>query len=88
MKKNSLDKQTFMSGVRQKWFAILLAYSFIILGANIVYDVDPIPFMNFALVGGSVFIVGSSIDSALKIKAEDNKQNNNPPAEDPIDPDS
>lgn len=68
--RNPLDKQTFFSGIRQKWFGILLAILMIILFADVKADIDPSSYLNFLIVGGSVFLLGQSVDSALKIKAK------------------
>jgi hypothetical protein len=67
-KKNILEKEKFMDGTRQKWTAILLLYSFVILATQIFYQIDPEPYMSFAVTIGSLFILGGSVDSFLRIQ--------------------
>lgn len=62
------DKQRFFEGVRQKWFAIMLLFAGMVLFLDCKYDVDPEPYLTFLTIAGSVFILGGSIDSALKIQ--------------------
>jgi len=68
-KRNPLEKETFLSGVRQQWCGIFIFYSFVILTTQILYKVDPSPYMNFAITIGSLFILGGSVDSFVKIQA-------------------
>ena len=68
-KRNPLDKEKFLVGLRQKWCAIFLLYSFVILVIQIIYKIDPYPYMNFSIAIGSLFMLGGSVDSALKIDA-------------------
>lgn len=67
--RNPLDKDKFLGGNRQKWTAIFLTYSIIFAILHIKYQLDVSPFMNFALTIGSLFMVGSSVDSYQKINA-------------------
>lgn len=69
LRRNPLYKESFMSGTRQKWCAVFILYSFIVLGTQIIYSVDPSPYMNFAITIGSLFILGGSVDSVMKIQA-------------------
>lgn len=72
MNKDSRDplaKDLFMGSSRQQWMAILLGYSFVILAIQVIYKIDPNPYMNFALTTGSLFILGGSVDSYMKIGA-------------------
>jgi hypothetical protein len=68
-KRDPLEKERFMSGVRQKWTAVLLIYSFIVMTVQILFKIDPTPYMNFSLTIGSLFILGGSVDSYMKINA-------------------
>lgn len=69
-KRNVLDKQTgFMGGIREKWCAVFMIYSIIILSTQIMYKIDPSVYMNFIITVGSLFILGGSVDSAMKIQA-------------------
>ena len=69
-KRNPLDKNsTFLSGVREKWCAVFIAYSFVILTTQILYKIDPTIYMNFVITVGSLFILGGSVDSYMKIGA-------------------
>ena len=72
--RNPLEKQTFMGGNRQRWFAILLLMSVLVLICDMQGDVDAVAYLNFLTITGSVFIIGSSADSALKIKATKKQQ--------------
>lgn len=72
-----LDKDRFMGGNRQKWTAIFLTYSIIFAILQIKYQLDIVPFMNFALAIGSLFMLGSSVDSYQKISAANSNQNKN-----------
>lgn len=67
--RSPLVKETFLSGVRQQWCGILFLYSFVILACNILYKIEPFPYMNFAVTIGSLFILGGSVDSFMKIQA-------------------
>ena len=75
-RRNPLVKERFLEGVRQKWLGVLLIYSMIMVTLQIKYTIDATPYMQFALTVGSLFILGTSVDSALKINAEKTKQNN------------
>lgn len=67
--RDPLAKDLFMGSSRQQWMAILLGYSFVILTIQVIFKIDPNPYMNFALTTGSLFILGGSVDSYLKIGA-------------------
>jgi len=66
-KRNPLDKESFMVGVRQKWAAVFLLFGTgVFFGTIIVPGLDPTPFMQFLLAIGSLFILGASGDSWVK----------------------
>lgn len=67
--RNPLEKERFLSGNRQKWTGVLLLYSILIAILQIKYTIDPSPYIQFALTIGSLFILGGSVDSFLKINA-------------------
>ncbi len=69
-KRNPLDKSSvFMSGIREKWCAVFILYSFIVLFTQVKFNIDPSVYMNFAIVIGSLFLLGGSVDSFMKIGA-------------------
>lgn len=66
-KRNPLDKENFMNGVRQKWAAVFLLFGTgVFIGTVLVPGLDPTPFMQFLLAIGSLFILGASGDSWVK----------------------
>lgn len=66
-KRNPLDKEKFMGGVRQQWAAIFLILGVgVFIGTVLVPGLDPTPFMQFLLAIGSLFILGASGDSWVK----------------------
>ena len=69
MKRDPLDGTEFMKSSRQWWCAIFIGYSFVVMGVQVFCSVDPTPYMNFALTIGSLFVLGGSVDSFLKINA-------------------
>ena len=74
--RNPLDKESFLQGNRQKWFAVLIFFMVVILICDSNYDVDAAAYLNFLGVTGGVFLLGKSADSIYKIKAADRKQAN------------
>jgi hypothetical protein len=68
MKRDPLDKATFMGSIRQIWSAIFIGCAFIVLFVNVYIGVtfDPTPYMQFFLAIGSLFILGASGDSWVK----------------------
>lgn len=68
MRRNALDKEKFFEGNRQKWCAIFLACCFAVLTVNIIVGTsfNPVPYMQFLLAIGSLFILGASGDSWVK----------------------
>ena len=66
-KRNPLDKESFMQGVRQQWAAVFLFFGTgVFIGTLLVPGLDPTPFMQFLLAIGSLFILGASGDSWVK----------------------
>ena len=74
MKRNPLDKETFLQGNRQKWLVVALVCGFGVMVAHIIWKIEPIPFMTFLTTTFGLFIFGASADSALKIKAEEKER--------------
>jgi len=74
MQRDPLAKQGFMQGTRQKWFAVLLLFMVTILLCDSRADIDAAAYLNFLTITGSIFIIGASADSMLKIKAADTKR--------------
>ena len=66
--------------MRQKWLGVLLLAGLIILVADIFYDIDPTVYLSYVGTVGTTFIIGSSVDSALKIQAASKKQEKEPPS--------
>jgi hypothetical protein len=69
MKQSALEISKFMGSSRQQWMAILLFYSFVVMTVQVIFKIDPNPYMNFALTTGSLFILGGSVDSYMRIGA-------------------
>lgn len=67
VKRNPLDKERFLEGNRQKWMGVLLMYGIVMLVAQVCYTIDPSPYITYATTIGSLFILGGSVDSYLKI---------------------
>jgi len=67
--RDPLAKQDFLKGTRQKWFAVLLVLMVVILICDTYSDLpDADAYLNFLTITGSVFILGASVDSAMKIR--------------------
>ena len=70
MKRNPLDKARVGVGVRQFWAGVLLLCGAGVLFVSIHYPhVEVGPFLNYGALIGSTFILGLSVDSAIKTKA-------------------
>lgn len=70
MERDPLDKEKFMEGTRQKWAVIFILCGMGVLLVNIfVPGFDPVSYMQFLLAIGSLFILGASADSGLKVFA-------------------
>lgn len=67
--RSPLDKDPFFKTNRQRWTAILLIYSFIVMFCQVHWHIDPQPYITYALTIGSLFILGGSVDSFMKINA-------------------
>lgn len=68
--RDPLDKETFMGGIRQKWAVIFLLCGMGVLFVNVlVPGFDPVSYMQFLLAIGSLFILGASADSGMKVFA-------------------
>lgn len=72
--RNPLQKEAFLQGTRQKWFAVLLLFMVLILLCEARWGIKAAEYLNFLTITGSIFILGAATDSALKIRAADNKQ--------------
>ena len=56
-----------MEGNRQRWAAIFIVAGFIVLAANIrMPSLDPVPYMHFLMMVGSLFILGASASDWVK----------------------
>lgn len=70
MDRDPLEKETFMGGIRQKWAVVFLLCGMGVLFVNIfVPGFDPVSYMQFLLAIGSLFILGASADSGMKVFA-------------------
>lgn len=74
MPRNPLQKEEFLQGTRQKWFAVLLGFMVVVLISDARADIAAADYLNFLTITGSIFILGASADSALKIKAAEKHQ--------------
>lgn len=74
MLRNPLQKEAFLQGNRQKWFGVLLVFCVGILMCDAKYDIDAASYLNFLTITGSIFILGASADSMIKIKAAEKKE--------------
>ena len=67
MARDPLTKEKFLEGNRQRWAVIFLAMGTGVMISNIlVPGLDPVPYMQFLLAIGSLFILGASGDSWVK----------------------
>jgi hypothetical protein len=67
-RRNPIDKQRFLEGNRQRWALLLILCAAGVLVANVfVPEITPEPYLTFLTMIGTVFILGLSLDSALKI---------------------
>lgn len=65
--RDPLSKEKFLQGNRQRWCLIFIGCAFAVLIANIIVPgLDPVPFMQFFLAIGSIFIAGATGDSWVK----------------------
>jgi len=63
-------KQAFLGGVRQKWAVIFLIWGAAILVVSMFYPhVTVAPFLSYGGMIGTSFILGLSVDSAIKTNA-------------------
>ena len=83
MRRDPLTKERFLEGTRQRWFSILLALMILILLTDANSDIEAAPYLNFLTVSGSIFILGASADSLLKIKAAEKQVEHHQENEDP-----
>lgn len=68
--RNALSKQRFLQGVRQKWAVVFLLWGFAILIVSMFYPhVTVSPFLSYGGMIGTSFILGLSVDSAIKTNA-------------------
>jgi hypothetical protein len=81
--RNPLQKENFLQGTRQKWFSVLLLFSAMILLIDARSDIDAAAYLNFLTITGSIFILGASADSMMKIKAAEKTQTTDPQNEEP-----
>lgn len=65
-RRNALDKEYFLEGNRQKWVGIGLIFILIILLCNIVYRIDPSPYLQGVMLLIGAGVLGWSVDSAVK----------------------
>ena len=67
-RRSPLDKARFLEGNRQKWAVVLILLAGGVLIANVYAPhVEPAPYLGFLTTIGAVFLLGMSVDSALKI---------------------
>lgn len=75
------EKQTFMSGVRQKWCAVFTTIGlFIMVATSYGWIKNPEPFLHFFLSVGVTFILGISATAVVNSwKTEHSSENANNP---------
>lgn len=84
-RRNPLTKEKFLEGNRQKWCVVFIVLGLVILGVSAAFPhINPAPFMTYFTTIGGLFIIGSSLDSVLKIQKAGNAQPNRmgPPPDD------
>lgn len=82
-----LTKQKFLEGTRQKWGLFFVFIGLTVLGVCAFFPhIDPTPFMTFFTTVGALYMLGASVDSALKIQKTDPEAN--PPPSSPQSPES
>lgn len=70
MKRRALDKETFMSGNRQRWTAVFILCMFAVLILDCRYDVDPKDYLFFLTVLAPVVVGSLTVSSWNKEHAE------------------
>lgn len=65
--RDPLAKEKLFGGTRQVWALIFIVCGFVVMTVTVlVAGFDPVPFMQFFLAIGSIFIAGASGDSWVK----------------------
>ena len=65
-RRSPLDKEHFLEGNRQKFVMIGLIITLIVLFSNILFRVDPAPYLQSVMLLIGCGILGWSVDSAVK----------------------
>ena len=66
-RRDPLDKEKFLEGNRQRWAVIFLLCGAGVLVANTMMpSLDPVPYMQFLMAIGSLFILGASASDWVK----------------------
>ena len=65
-RRHPLDKQMFLEGNRQKFVLLGLAITLLVLACNIMYRVDPAPYLQAVMLLIGSGVLGWSLDSAVK----------------------
>jgi hypothetical protein len=66
-RRDPLDKEKFLEGNRQRWAVIFLLCGAGVLVSNIILpSLDPVPYMQFLMAIGSLFILGASASDWVK----------------------
>lgn len=67
LRRDPLEKEKFLEGNRQRWALIFLLCGSGVLAANIILpSLDPVPYMQFLMAIGSLFILGASASDWVK----------------------
>ena len=65
-RRNPLEKEHFLEGIRQKWSAIFTAIGLLIMVATAYGHLkDPAPFLQFFLSIGVTFVLGASASAVM-----------------------
>lgn len=68
-RRDPIAKERFLEGNRQRWALLLICCAAGVLMANVYHTgLDPEPYLTFLTMIGCTFLLGMSLDSALKIR--------------------
>jgi hypothetical protein len=77
-KRNPLEKESFLEGIRQKWAAIFTAIGLLIMALSALHLIhDPTPYFGYFTGIGVTFILGASASAvmgAYKINSSSSEQ--------------
>lgn len=65
-RRNPLVKERFLEGNRQRWVALGLIITIGVLVCNIIWKIDPAPYLQAVMLLIGAGVLGWSVDSAVK----------------------